>query len=147
MSREFIGLAELDGRVAYLNQAAMSLVGLSSMEQALRTTITDYMADLSVAAVMLEAVKKGGYWSGETRLRHFVSGEEIPVEITGFMIRDSCGAPQYLATVTRDMRERKKSGGGKGNTRDATRTRAKAGIDRTLGRRRRWRGVDGTERH
>ncbi|HEY7389400.1 MAG TPA: PAS domain S-box protein [Bryobacteraceae bacterium] len=109
MSREFIGIAELDGRVAYLNQAAMSLVGLGSMEEARRTTIPDFVADLSVAQLMLEGVKKAGYWSGEMRLRHFVTGEEIPVDVTGFMIRDSQGAPQYLATVTRDMRDRKKA--------------------------------------
>jgi two-component system, cell cycle sensor histidine kinase and response regulator CckA len=109
MSREFICIAELDGRAAYLNQAAMSLVGLISIEEAPNTAIADYMADLSVARLMLEAVRRSGYWSGETLLRHFVTGEEIPVEVDAFIIRDSQGAPHYQAMVARDIRERKKA--------------------------------------
>lgn len=109
MSREFIGLAELDGRVVYLNDAAMSLVGIGSIEEVRKTTISDYMAEPSAAEPMVEAVKNSGYWNGEARFRHFVTGEEIPVEVNGFMIRDSQGTPQYLATVTRDIRERKKA--------------------------------------
>jgi two-component system, cell cycle sensor histidine kinase and response regulator CckA len=109
MSREFICIAELDGRVAYLNQAAMSLVGLIPIEAAPNTAVADYMADLSVAHAMLEAVKRSGYWSGEIRLRHLPTGMEIPVEVNVFLIRDSQGAPCYQAMVARDIRERKKA--------------------------------------
>jgi two-component system, cell cycle sensor histidine kinase and response regulator CckA len=109
MSREFICIAELDGRVVYLNQAAMSLAGLISIEAAPNTAVADYMADPSVGRLMLEAVKRSGYWSGETRLRHLRTGVEIPAEVNAFLIRDSHGAPCYQAMVARDIRERKKA--------------------------------------
>ena len=48
-----------------------------------------------------------GYWEGETSLRHFETGEEIPVSANSFLVtRSSDGAPLALATVQRDLRAR-----------------------------------------
>ena len=46
-------------------------------------------------------------WEGETSLRHFVTGEAIPVSANSFLVtRSSDGTPLALATVQRDLRAR-----------------------------------------
>ena len=111
MSRDFIGIATLDGRGVYLNQAGMNLVGLKSLEEIHQKTIFDFF-DESDQALARESLYKslleGRYWSSETRLKHFETGELIDVEMTAFQIRDDNGAPLYIATITKDMRARKR---------------------------------------
>ncbi len=112
MSRDFIGIATLEGRVVYLNQAAMTLVGLQSIEEACQKTVFDFFPADERAQVengMYAGVRSFGYWSGETHLRHFVTGQPIDVEINAFQIYDNSGAPLYIATVTRDMTERNRA--------------------------------------
>jgi len=109
-SRDFIGIGSLEGRVIYLNQAAMNLVGIPTIEEARQKSIFDFFApaDLEQARDdMYQAVIGAGYWYAASRVRHFQTGALIDVEITGFLIRDDKGAPLYIATVTRDITERK----------------------------------------
>jgi PAS domain S-box-containing protein len=112
MNRDFIGIATLEGRVIYLNQAAMTLVGLRSIEEACQKTIFDFFADSDRVRVrddFYKSLLKSGYWSGETRFRHFKTGTPIDVDLLGFQIVDDNGAPLYIATVTRDLTERKRA--------------------------------------
>ncbi|WP_372729783.1 putative bifunctional diguanylate cyclase/phosphodiesterase, partial [Nocardioides sp.] len=47
-----------------------------------------------------------GFWEGDSELRHFGTGEAIPVHVTSFLVtRPSDGAGVALATVQRDLRE------------------------------------------
>jgi PAS domain S-box-containing protein len=111
MSHEFIGISTLEGRVVYLNNAGMRLVGIENIEEACRKSIFDFVpeADRSRAAeVLYPAILREGYWSGEARLRHFRTGMPIDVDVTGIQVRDDRGVPLYLATVSRDITERKR---------------------------------------
>jgi PAS domain S-box-containing protein len=112
MSNEFIGIATLEGNVIYLNNAAMRLVGIKDIEEARQKTIYDFVPESNRVQAVKEiylTVRKKGLWSGETRLRHFRTGAAIDVDLTAFQIRDDRGTPLYLATVTRDITERKKA--------------------------------------
>lgn len=112
MNRDFIGIATLEGRVLYLNQAAMTLVGLRSIEEACQKTIFDFLSDSERVRAQDDFYKsllKDGHWSGETRFRHFITGTPIDVELLAFQILDDNGAPLYIATVTRDLTERKRA--------------------------------------
>src|ERR1017187_3313801 len=94
MSRDFIGIATLDGRVAYLNHAAMTLVGVPSMEEACQKSILEFFADSDrqqARDAWHAALLHGGFWSGESRLRHFQTGKLIDVDLTAFQIRDDHG--------------------------------------------------------
>ncbi|HTA41716.1 MAG TPA: PAS domain-containing protein [Bryobacteraceae bacterium] len=112
MSSEFIGVATLEGQVVYLNKSAMALVGLENLEEARRKTIFDFFLEsdrVQAASDLYPTLMKTGLWSGESRLRHFRTGAAIDAEITCFQIRDEQDKPLYLATVTRDITERRKA--------------------------------------
>jgi len=112
MSRDFIGIATLEGELVYVNHAGMAMVGLSSIQEACRKTIFDIFAEADrerVRSGLFATLLDRGYWYSEARLRHFNSGLSIDVEITGFQIRDDSGVPIYLAAFVRDIAERKRA--------------------------------------
>lgn len=108
-SSDFIGMARVNGRVFFLNPAGCRLVGLDA------TAVTSVrMGDFCTPEqraefeeVIIPAVRRDGSWSGERLLRHFVTGEPIPVLSTMFPVRDSGGRLIGYGTVIRDFRERK----------------------------------------
>jgi PAS domain S-box-containing protein len=111
-SKDFIGLAGLDGRIDHLNEAALALIGLPDLAAARTLTIPDVFtaeSRLIVADTVMPAVQRDGWWEGELTLRHRVSGEPIAVRSTVFTVRDATGSVAGYATVTRDLREAKRS--------------------------------------
>lgn len=111
-SKDFIGLADLDGRVDHLNEAALALVGLPDADAARALAIPDFFtaeSRLALADTVMPAVRRDGWWEGELAFRHFTSGESIAVRSTIFTVRDASGAVAGFATVTRDLREAKRS--------------------------------------
>lgn len=110
-SKDFIGIADLDGRVTHLNDAAMRLVGLPSLAAAQRTCIADHIMPASRRMVMedaLPAARRDGWWEGEIAFRHFETGEPIAMLYNLFPLRDAGGREVGFATVSRDLRERKR---------------------------------------
>jgi two-component system cell cycle sensor histidine kinase/response regulator CckA len=57
---------------------------------------------------ILPAVRAGRVWEGEFSLRHFVTQEPILLDTRGFGIFDETGRLTKIATVSRDISERKK---------------------------------------
>jgi PAS domain S-box-containing protein len=112
-SPDFIGIATADGKPVYLNPSGRELVGLASADEALRTPLDDFFdpADLAhLHGVILPKQMKEGHWQGEFRVRHFGTGELIPVEYNGFVIRHpDTGATLGVANVNRDLRARKRA--------------------------------------
>ena len=110
---DFIGICDLDLQVIFVSAAGRKLVGLSSLEEARRTKVTDYFLPADARFVIdtvLPAAMRQGSWSGELRLRHFGTGIAIPVLYEIFPIDDpGTGKPINLATVMRDLTERKGS--------------------------------------
>jgi PAS domain S-box-containing protein len=110
-SRDFIGVASMDGRPLLMNQASLDLVGLSSLDEARTKHITDFFMaeDLDfVQQSILPAVMKDGNWRGDYRFRHFVTGQPIPVDYTLFLIKHpETNEPIAIACITRDIRDRK----------------------------------------
>ena len=110
-SDDFISIGDLQGNVTYLNQAGLQMLGIASREEARATTMMDYfVADDKpfVESVILPAIAREGRWQGEFRLRHFVTGEPVPVYYNLVSLTDDLGAPSGIATVTRDIRERQR---------------------------------------
>ncbi|MEG4005473.1 PAS domain S-box protein [Microcoleus sp. Pol11C1] len=110
-SRDFIGVASMDGRPMLLNQAGLDLVGLSSLDEARTKHITDFFMpeDLDfVQQRVLPTLMQEGGWRSDYRFRHFVTGQPIAVDYTLFLVKHpETNEPVGIATITRDIRDRK----------------------------------------
>ncbi len=109
-SEDFIGMAGLDLRPFFLNQAAVRLVGADSYEEALATKVEDFFFPEDRAFIrddFLPRVARDGHAETEIRMRHFRSGAPIWMICTAYVIRDAGGAPEGYATVSRNITERK----------------------------------------
>ena len=112
-STDFIGVADLEGKVLYINESARMLVGLSKSDDVRRLRIRDFFfpEDISfLEETILPAALREGRWQAEARFRHFRTGASIPVDHHVFPITDpQSGKVVALATATRDITERKKA--------------------------------------
>ncbi|MEG4502631.1 PAS domain S-box protein [Microcoleus sp. F6_B4] len=110
-SRDFIGVASMDGRPILVNQAGLDLVGISSLEEAKTKHITDFFMaeDLDfVQQSIMPAIMQDGSWRSDFRFRHFQTGQPILVDYTLFLIKHpETDEPVGIATITRDIRDRK----------------------------------------
>ncbi|MEG3863102.1 PAS domain S-box protein [Microcoleus sp. herbarium12] len=112
-SSDFIGLATMEGHSTYLNPAGMKLNGIQNLEEVKSKSILEAFSKEDgkiLTEEIIPAVMRDGLWQGEFRLRHFKTGEIIPVDFTLFTLKDpETGEPIGLSTVTRDIRDRKRA--------------------------------------
>jgi len=111
-SAEFIGMRDLEGLPIFVNRAALNLVGLDSLEQATRTPMAEFFFEEDRAFVRDEFVPRvlrDGQGETEIRLRHFKTGEAIWMIYNAFVLRDLHGEPSALATVSRNITERRRA--------------------------------------
>ncbi len=110
---DFVGIASLSGQVQYVNPAGLQLVGLDTLDDALRLHILDFVSPQDRKTVQDEVwplVLRTGRWKGEFELRHFGSGEPIAFLVDSFRIDDPrTGEPMNVATVSRDLTAQKNS--------------------------------------
>ncbi|HET9104487.1 MAG TPA: EAL domain-containing protein [Solirubrobacteraceae bacterium] len=111
LSSDFVAIAGLDQEVFYVNPAGLALVGLDSLEQARAKRAWDFLTEEGVRSWLeteQASVLATGRWEGEGTLRHFGTGEPIPVRISSYLLRrPDSGEPWGLATVQRDITEEK----------------------------------------
>jgi two-component system, cell cycle sensor histidine kinase and response regulator CckA len=110
-SRDFIAVADLHDNVQYVNPAGRAMLGIADAESTKNSHSIDYVepADLPlVHGTILPALYSTGHWEGELRFRHRQTGKAIPVDCVGFQVKDpATGEPRFVATVSRDMSERR----------------------------------------
>src|SRR3954469_19007208 len=108
-SSEFIGLADVGGRVLFVNEAGRRLVGLGDMEEARTTRILDFVVRDDrdrVRDEVLPAILAEGRYKSEVDLADLRTGDRIPVTLDGFRIDDpASGRPVALAAIMRDLRD------------------------------------------
>ncbi|MEG4057487.1 MULTISPECIES: PAS domain S-box protein [unclassified Microcoleus] len=112
-SSDFIGTATLEGEATYLNVAGMKLAGLPNIEEVKSKSVYDFFSaeDVNIfKEEILPATVRDGFWQGEFRLRNFQTGENFPVDFTLFTVNNpETGEPMGLATVSRDISDRKRA--------------------------------------
>jgi PAS domain S-box-containing protein len=107
---DFIGISDTEYRPFYVNRAGLRLVGLESLEEALRVPVPEFFFPEDrtfIADEFLPRVLRDGHGEVEIRFRHFRTGEPLWVVYTVILLRDEGGAPAGLATITRDVTERR----------------------------------------
>jgi PAS domain S-box-containing protein len=110
---DFIGIAELDGRFRYVNEAGRTLIGAADLEEARSLAIIDCLSgrgrELFVRSENPALLERGS-WRGETQLRNVKTGADVEVELNSFVIRHpATGEPTAIGIVQRDISERKRA--------------------------------------
>jgi PAS domain S-box-containing protein len=110
-------LAELDGRVIYLNPASLALHGYSNLEEALRTwdeiMLQWEVKDLSGIPLperdwpMARALRGERFSGYEVRIRRRDMGKEFVGSFSGGLVRDAVGEPIFALITVRDVTKRK----------------------------------------
>ena len=112
-SNEFTGLASLDGRVFYLNEAGRRLAGIDLGQSLDGLSVFDFVPPAErgwLAEHVLPAVRSRGSWTGEGSLLNLRTGTARRVDCGVFVIpsRES-GQPLCLAAVMHDITERERA--------------------------------------
>lgn len=108
---DFVALAQVDGRVVYLNRAARRMLGIGEEEELSSLRITDTHPEWARQLVVGEAVPtaiRNGIWSGDTALLGR-DGRDVPVSQVIIAHRAPDGSVGFLSTIARDLSERKRA--------------------------------------
>ena len=110
---DFVGITSLRGQFQYVNPSGLESVGLTTLDDALRLHMLDFILPRDRKTIQDELwplVLSTGRWQGELDLRHFGSGGPISFLIDWFRIDDPrTGEPMNVATVGHDLSAQKKS--------------------------------------
>jgi two-component system cell cycle sensor histidine kinase/response regulator CckA len=110
-SRDFIAVADLHCNVQYINPAGRALLGMGDADSVHGTHAHDYVAaeDLPLMRdTIFPAILSSGHWHGELRFRHQQTGQKLPMDYVGFLLKDlQSGEPRLVATVSRDITDRR----------------------------------------
>ncbi len=103
-----MAMADLDGRVTYVNEAFLRLWGYGSAEEATGRAATEFWLDPRGTHETLERVRDGGSWTGEMSARR-KDGTVFAVEAVLGMIKSPSGAPICLLGSFLDATERRRA--------------------------------------
>jgi PAS domain S-box-containing protein len=110
-SNDFVAMADLDERFTYMNSAGKRMIGLDPEGDPRDLHFSDCIAGESLGNFkdkFIPMVCQHNHASAEMRLRNQTTGELIDVICSTFLLLDRNGNPNQLATVTRDITERKR---------------------------------------
>jgi two-component system, cell cycle sensor histidine kinase and response regulator CckA len=101
-----VAMAAFDGQLLFVNKAGRELCGIAPDQDVRQLKLSDFHTEGGLARAAI--LKEKGKWEGEGVLRHFITGELIPVQVSSFIARTENGDPLCFATVQRDLREIKR---------------------------------------
>jgi PAS domain S-box-containing protein len=110
-STDFIGMCDLEGIPFYVNQAGLAMVGLDGIEEARRTHVREFFFPEDQPKIMDElfpSALEQGHGEVEVRFRHFKTGEARWMTYKVFTLADPTGRKIGLATISRDVTERRR---------------------------------------
>ena len=111
-SSEVISLATLDGKMIFLNETGCRMLGIEP-DKVNEFNIRDVVPDplmMLFKTELLPALLTSGTWEGELQYRNVKTGDLVDVYAMTFTIADPVSkVPLYLASVSRDISERKQA--------------------------------------
>jgi PAS domain S-box-containing protein len=111
-STEFIGMCDLNFVPFYVNEAGRQIVGLDDVRQYRDTPVREFFFPEDqdfIVSEFLPRVLREGRAEVEIRFRHFQIGTAVWMIYNVFFIRDENDQPIGLATVSRNITERKQA--------------------------------------
>ncbi len=109
---DIVAISDMQGRVRFINSSGRKIVGLSETESLEKYDRLRFYPPSLVERMITEItphLEQFGSWEGEFSHRNVVTGEEIPVFMRIFLLRDSkTGETRGRGIVSRDLREEKK---------------------------------------
>jgi PAS domain S-box-containing protein len=111
-STEFIGICDLNFLPFYVNEAGMQLVGLDDTRQYRETPVREFFFPEDQDFIVNEffgRVLREGRAEVEIRFRHFKTDEAVWMIYNVFFIRGENNQPIGLATVSRNITDRKQA--------------------------------------
>jgi PAS domain S-box-containing protein len=110
-SRDFIAVSDLQCEVQYINPAGRALLGMGETDFVRQTHGPDYLVAEDVPLMhnkIFPAILSSGHWEGELRFRNCQTGQAIPMDYVGFLLKDlQSGEPRLVASISRDTTERR----------------------------------------
>jgi PAS domain S-box-containing protein len=111
-SQAFVGLADFEGNVSYINPAGRRMMGIpDDRVEGLRIVdfVPESQRDFFQSRIQPELMEKG-IWKGELQIKSPLSGEIMDIDNTASLIRDPVDQrPLYIATTMQDISLRKKA--------------------------------------
>jgi PAS domain S-box-containing protein len=108
-SSDFVGLADLDGRLLYLNPSACRTLGFDRESDYRGVFFGTYVAEEYrdfYHSVFIPTLLRTGYAQAEMKLRNRKTGDDVDVYRSTFLIRDPrTNQPRGYGTISRDTRE------------------------------------------
>ena len=108
---DFVGSANPDGHILYLNGAARRLFGIAPDEDVRRRHISEFYPPRSFELLQstgIPAAISNRLWVGETVLLRY-DGAEVPVSQLLIAHMSKSGGIEYLSTIMRDLTEQKQA--------------------------------------
>ena len=108
---DFVGIADPEGRVLYVNRAGRRMVGLRDSTDLISYKLRAFYDAASTHVVLTEAIPaamRDGAWSGETQLVA-LDGHAITVSQVILAHKNPDGAVAFLSTIARDITGRKRA--------------------------------------
>ncbi|HNW61771.1 MAG TPA: PAS domain S-box protein [Piscinibacter sp.] len=102
---DFVGSADPQGRLNFLNRAARRMLGIAETEALPELDFAHCHPDWAAQAIVevgVPAALRSGVWAGQTAIT-CADGRELPVSQVIICLRDAQGRVTSLATVARDL--------------------------------------------
>ncbi len=107
-SRDFIGMCDMNMKTLYINKAGIEMLGIDGDIREANLWDCFFEEDRAyLRDSFFPAVQQTGHGEVEIRFRHFKTGAPVWVIYSVFLINNGKGEPSVMATVSRDITERK----------------------------------------
>jgi two-component system, cell cycle sensor histidine kinase and response regulator CckA len=110
-SSDFIAVSDLQYEVQYINPAGRALLGMGQTDTVRKTHWQDHVVAEDIPLMrnkIFPAILSSGHWEGELRFRHCQTGQAIPMDFVGFLVKNlQSGEPRLVASIARDITERR----------------------------------------